>query len=414
MSGRTVMLVAGEPSGDALAAELVGALRWVWADDPFAPRFFGAGGPRLAATGAEVTVDLTRHAVTGLTEVLRHLLRFRSLLRELIALACARQPEAVVMVDFQAFNRHLARALRRRVGPSGDWFHNWRPRLIQYVSPQVWASRPGRARALARDLDLLLCLFPFEAEWYAAHEPRLRVVAVGHPLLDRHAPVAPEVRQAAESAPVPEVLLLPGSRAGELRRHLPVMLAAARQIAAQRPVRWAMVLPDAALANLARARLAAAGAGAAGERLPAPPGRLPAGTPPLEVTVQVGGLGPALDRAAVALASTGTVTLECALRGVPAVALYRTAPLTYQVGRRLATVRFLAMPNVLAGEEVVPEFIQHAATPENLARSVLALLNDPARREAQRRRYAEVVARLGTPGASRRAAEAIAALWPQD
>lgn len=392
MSGRTVMLVAGEPSGDALAAELVQALRGVWAQDPFAPRFFGAGGPQLAAAGAEVSVDLTRHAVTGLTDVLRHLLRFHRLLRELTALACARQPEAVVLVDFQAFNRRLARALRRRVGPPGSWFHNWRPRLIQYVSPQVWASRPGRARALTRDLDLLLCLFPFEAEWYAAHEPRLRVVAVGHPLLDRHPPVAPAVRAAAESAPTPEVLLLPGSRAGELRRHLPVMLAAARQIASQRPVRWAMVLPDASLRAQAHPYLASGG---------------------VEVAVQVGELGPALDRAAVALASTGTVTLECALRGVPAVALYITAPLTYQVGRRLATVRYLAMPNVLVGEEVVPEFIQHAATPENLARSVLTLLSDPARREAQRRRYAEVTARLGSPGASRRAAEAIAALWAQ-
>ncbi len=414
MSGRTVMLVAGEPSGDALAAELVGALRRVWAGDPFAPRFFGAGGPQLAAAGAEVTVDLTRHAVTGLIEVLRHLLRFRRLLRDLTALACARQPEAVVLVDFQAFNRRLARALRRHVGPPGGWFHNWGPRLIQYVSPQVWASRPGRARALARDLDLLLCLFPFEAEWYAAHEPRLRVVAVGHPLLDRHPPVVPEVRRAAESAPVPEVLLLPGSRAGELRYHLPVMLAAGRQITAQRPVRWAMVLPEAALAIQARALLAAAGAGERGGNPRRPADQQPSGTPPLEVAVQVGGLGPALDRAAVVLASTGTVTLECALRGVPAVALYITAPLTYQVGRRLVTVRYLAMPNVLVGEEVVPEFIQHAATPENLARGVLALLDDPARRDAQRRRYAEVVARLGAPCASQRAAEAIAALWPRD
>ncbi len=389
MSGRAFMLVAGETSGDLLAAELVGELRRALADDPFAPRFFGAGGPRMAAAGVELHVDLTRHAVTGLVEVLRYLLRFRRVLLDLTVLARARQPDVVVLVDFQAFNRRLARALRRLVGPPGDWFHNWRPRLVQYVSPQVWASRPGRAHALARDVDLLLCLFPFEAEWYARHEPRLRVVAVGHPILDRHPPVDPVARRATESAPVPEVLLLPGSRAGELRRHLPVMLAAARRIAARRPARFALVLPGEDLRPVAQQHLAAGG---------------------VEVALQVGGLGVALDRAAVALASTGTVTLECAVRGVPAVALYITAPLTYEVGRRLATVRHLAMPNVLAGEEVVPEFIQHRATPENLADAVLTLLAEPERREAQRRRYAEVVSRLGTPGASRRAAEAIAAL----
>jgi lipid-A-disaccharide synthase len=392
MSGRSFMLVAGEASGDLLAAELVGELRRVLADEPFAPRFFGAGGPRMAAAGVDLHVDLTRHAVTGLVEVVRYLRRFRRLLNELTCLASARQPDVVVLVDFQAFNRRLARALRRHVGPPDDWFHNWHPRLIQYVSPQVWASRPGRAHALARDLDLLLCLFPFEADWYAQHEPRLRVVAVGHPILDRHPPVDPVARRTAESAPVPEVLLLPGSRAGELRRHLPVMLAAARRIVAQRPARFALVLPGEDLLALARELLAAGG---------------------VEVAMQVGGLGEALDRAAVALASTGTVTLECAVRGVPAVALYITAPLTYAVGRRLATVRHLAMPNVLAGAEVVPEFLQHRATPENLADAVLTLLAEPDRREAQRRHYAAVVARLGAPGASRRAAEAIAALLPR-
>ncbi len=392
MSGRTFMLVAGEPSGDALAAELVGELRRALADEPLAPRFFGAGGPRLAAAGAEVCVDLTRHAVTGLAEVLRHLGRFRRWLAELTTLARTRQPDVVVLVDFQAFNRRLARALRRRAGPPGDWFHNWRPRLVQYVSPQVWASRPGRARALARDLDLLLCLFPFEAEWYARHEPRLRVVAVGHPILDRHPPPQPAVRHAAETAPEPEVLLLPGSRAGELRRHLPVMLAAARQITARRPARLGLVLAEETLRELARGLLAGAG---------------------VNVTIQVGGLIQALDRAAVALASTGTVTLECALRGVPTVALYRTAPLTYWVGRRLATVPYLAMPNLLAGGEIMPEFLQDAATPEHLARAALEFLTDPARRETYRRQWAEVQVKLGQPGASRRAAEAIAALLPR-
>jgi lipid-A-disaccharide synthase len=392
MSGRSFMLVAGEASGDALAAELVAELRRALADEPFAPRFFGAGGPQLAAAGVDLAVDLTRHAVTGLADVLRKLAGFRRLLTGLVDLACARQPDVIVLVDFQGFNRRLARALRRRLAPPNGWFHNWRPRVVQYVSPQVWASRPGRAYALARDVDLLLCLFPFEREWYARRVPRLRVVAVGHPVLDRHPPFDPEKPPAGETGGVPEILLLPGSRPGELKRHLPPMLGAARLIAARQPARFSLVLPDDALLALARAQIAAGG---------------------VEVAAQVGGLGDALGRATVALASTGTVTLECAVRGVPTVALYITAPLTYRVGRRLVTVKHLAMPNLLAGAEVMPEFIQDAATPENLARAALEFLTDPARRAAVRRQYVGVVAKLGSPGASRRAAAAIVDLLRQ-
>lgn len=391
MSGRSFMFVAGEASGDALAAELAAELRRALADEPFAPRFFGAGGPRLAAAGVDLAVDLTRHAVTGLADVLRKLARFRRLLSGLVDLACARQPDVVVLVDFQGFNRRLARALRRRLALPNGWFHNWQPRVVQYVSPQVWASRPGRAYALARDVDLLLCLFPFEQEWYARRVPRLRVVAVGHPVLDRHPPFDPDKPPPGETGG-PEILLLPGSRPGELKRHLPPMLGAARLIAARQPARFAMVLPDDSLLAVARAQITTGG---------------------VEVAVQVGGLGEALGRATVALASTGTVTLECAVRGVPTVALYITAPLTYRVGRRLVTVKHLAMPNLLAGAEVMPEFIQDAATPENLARAALEFLTDPTRRAAVRRRYAEVVAQLGSPGASRRAAAAIVALLRQ-
>ncbi len=389
MNGRQFMLVAGEASGDLLAAELVAELRRELAADPFAPRFWGAGGPRMAGAGVELEADLTRHAVTGLADVLRQLRQFARWLRRLTDLAVARQPEGIVLVDFQGFNRRLARRLRRRLRRPGDWFHNWRPRIVQYVSPQVWASRPGRAYALARDVDLLLCLFSFEEEWYARRLPRLRVRAVGHPILDRHPPFDPERPEPPAPDGLPEVLLLPGSRRGELDRHLPPLLGAARLIAARRPARFTMVLPDADLRELARRRLAAAG---------------------VDVVLQVGELGAALSRALVALASTGTVTLECAVRGVPVVAFYITAPLTYHVARHLVSVRYLAMPNLLAGAEIVPEFIQNAATPENLARAALEWLNDPARRASVRRQYVRVVEQLGSPGASRRAARAIVEL----
>lgn len=389
MSPRSFMLVAGEASGDVLAAELVAELRQALTTDAFAPRFFGAGGPRMAAAGVDLDFDLTRHAVTGLVEVVRGLARFRRLLRRLVILACARQPDVIVLVDFQAFNRRLGRALRERLARQRGRFHNWRPRIVQYVSPQVWASRPGRAQRLADEVDLLLCLFPFEQEWYAREVPRLRVVAVGHPLLDRHRLAASAAPGAGSAPDRPSLLLLPGSRAGELKRHLGPMLGACRLLGAGRNLEFRMVLPDETLRGQAAAAVTATG---------------------VRVELAVGGLGDALDRASVALASTGTVTLECAAHGVPTVALYVASPLTYWIGRQLVTVKYLAMPNLLAGGEVMPEFLQGAATPGNLARAARGFLEDAARAGDTRARLRSVLAGLGAPGGSRRAALAITRL----
>lgn len=387
MKPHQVMLLAGEPSGDLIAGELVTALR----ADPtfqalaFAPRFFGAGGPNLAAAGAELACDMAQHAVVGLVEVVRKLASFRRLLHQLVDLACRRQPEVIVCVDFGGFNLRFARALRRRLAGGPSEFHNWRPRLVQYVSPQVWASRPGRAYSMAENLDLLLCILPFEKAWYARRVPNLRVEFVGHPLLDRHR----ETVARPPSGPAPTVALLPGSRVSELKRHLPVMLEAARRIAVRQSARFRLVVPDERLLALAR-QLGA----------DAVPG----------VQTQLGGLGEALRAATVAIASTGTVTLECAFYSVPTVALYKTSALTYQIARQVVTVPHLAMPNLLADAPVFPEFIQNAATPEHLADATLELLNEPARRLAVQVRLAAIVASLGGPGAGRRAAAAIASL----
>jgi len=387
------MLIAGEPSGDALGAQLVTDLRPVLAHELFAPVFHGAGGPRMAGAGVALDLDLTQHAVTGLADVLRNLPKFRRFLRHLLGLAFARQPDVIVMIDFQGFNRRFARALRRRLRRRQHAFSNWHPRLVQFVSPQVWGSRPERAYDLAADVDLLLCLFAFEKTWYARRTPGLRVEVVGHPLLDRHrdgrAGLGAATAPVALVDPRPLVLLLPGSRSGELRRHLPVILEAARLIESRHDVRFRIVLPDERLKPLAEASLRGF---------------------PLEVALDVGGLAAGLREATVAIASTGTVTLECALFRVPTVALYITSPLTYLIGRQLATVEHLAMPNILAGTRVMPEFLQSAVTPANLAEAVSNFLRHPVLREAYRRKLDEVVAQLGGPGASRRAAEAIAGL----
>jgi lipid-A-disaccharide synthase len=383
-----VMFIAGEASGDLLAAELAVALRAAPAVQamPFAPRFFGAGGPKMAEAGVELAFDLTAHAVVGLAEVLKNYFQFRALFRRLLDLACARQPDLVVLVDFSGFNRRFARALRRRLEAQQGPFHNWCPKIVQYVSPQVWASRPGRAKSLARDFDLLICLFPFEKAWYAQRVPQLRVEFVGHPVLDRYGAPRVSAAAAAGTAEPPLVLLLPGSRVGDLERHLPVMLAAARLIAAWQPAQFSMVLPNEALAAVARRQSGAA-------------------APDLKITV--GGLAAELARGAVAIASTGTVTLECALFGVPTVALRKTSPITYHLAKRMVKVKHLAMPNLLANEAVYPEFIQDAATPENLAREAGDLLANAARRQDVQAKLRQVVASLGGPGASARAAAAV-------
>ena len=167
------MVVAGEPSGDLLAAELVRAL--VATPAGAGAKFIGAGGPRMAEAGVELAFDMTQHAVVGLWEVLRNYFKFRRLFNQLLDLAVERRPDAVICVDFSGFNRRFAAALRERQ----QSIPGWRLRMVQYVSPQVWASRPGRVRTMERDLDLLLSIFPFEKAWYAEHAPRLRVEFVG-------------------------------------------------------------------------------------------------------------------------------------------------------------------------------------------------------------------------------------------
>lgn len=397
------MLIAGEASGDTLAAELVVELRKrllaeSGAPSPYAqplhtelaPRFFGAGGPRMAAAGVELAFDLTAHAVFGPSAVLAKYREFRSLFNRLFQLAVDRQPDAIICVDYGAFNRRFAAAIKNYVRPRLDWFHPWNPKVIQFVSPQVWASRPHRVYQIARDYDLLLSIFPFEKDWYAQRVPGFRVEFVGHPILDRYRlPVAPTANAPSAAKPGAErprrIVLLPGSRQRELKRLLPIITAALERIRKTLPsVEARMVLPTEQLLGAAKSL------------------GLPSG-----VEVQQGGLPEALTAADLAIAKSGTVTMECALFGVPAVVLYKLSWPEFQLAKRLVTVHHIAAPNLLAGEAVFPEFIQGAATPQNIARAALELLQDDSRRAWVKSRLAAVVASLGQPGACSRAADAI-------
>jgi lipid-A-disaccharide synthase len=393
MKPKTFMLIAGEASGDLLAAELVSALRARSATlhPPSSPLFFGAGGPKMAAAGVELAFDLTQHSVIGITDVLKHILKFRRLFHQLLALAIERQPDVLIGVDYGGFNLRFGQAVKKYI--RNNPFSKWNPKIVQFVSPQVWASRPGRADKLARDYDLLLSIFPFEKAWYAQRVPQLRMEFVGHPMIGRFA--NDDLRFTSRSAKgasivnrKSQILLLPGSRKSELQRHLPPMLEALKLIQKQLPTTKAkMVLPNPSLVMLAKSLGA-------------------------NLDIQIGELPWALSEADVAIASTGTVTMECAFFGVPTVTLYKTSWLTYQIARRIITVKSLTMPNLLAGETVYPEFVQHDATPENLARAALELLQDESRRTTIKAQLAKIITSLGEPGAARRAAAAVLSLFP--
>jgi lipid-A-disaccharide synthase len=388
---KTIMLIAGEASGDMLAAELVKALR---ADSPSSLEFFGAGGPKMAEADVKLAFDLTQHSTIGISWLKKYF-ELRRLFNELVQLTIDRKPDVIIGVDYNLFNLRFAETIKNHVRN-----HNgksaWNPKIVKYVSPQVWASRPARAEKMARDFDLLLSIIPFEKDWYAKRAPNLRVEFIGNPIVDRHAVgtsstssqisfASPDEKVTDAVERVPTILLLPGSRVAELKRHLPVILEASKQISAKQSAQFKMVLPDENLKQIAD--------------------KMSAHLPNLEI--QIGELAESLSQATLAIASTGTVTMECAFFGVPTIAIYKTSWSTYQIGKRIVQVKYLAMPNLIADESIFPEFIQHEATAENISHEAIDLLNTPNRYAEIKNKLSKVTESLGAPGASERAAKAI-------
>lgn len=372
---KTVMIIAGEASGDTLGAELVRGLKRECAE----LKFFGAGGNKLEEAGVELAFDLSVHAVVGIWEVLKNYRKFKGFFDQLIALAEKQKPEVIVLIDYPGFNLRFARAIRERTRGK-----KWQPKVVYYVSPQIWAWHESRVHQIARDVDLMLSIFPFEKEWYGARRPELRVEYVGHPLIDRFS--------ATDASPVQHMgeevlLLLPGSRERELRKHLPVMLGAAQRLKQGRNLKIRMIVPSEKLKELAGQFGNLSG-----------------------VEVQVGGLDAGLRNATVAIASSGTVTMECAYFGVPTVVIYKTSASTYFLGRRFIKVKYLAMPNLLADREIYPELIQEAACADRIEQAAGDLLNNPERQNVIKTQLHQIIAALGKPGASGRAAQAILSL----
>ncbi|MFW5815710.1 MAG: lipid-A-disaccharide synthase [Wenzhouxiangella sp.] len=360
-----LVLVAGEASGDQLGGDLARALTRQRPGIELA----GIGGQHMRAAGVETWFDIEALSVMGLTEVLRHLPRLIRLRRDLRRRILQWPATALVTIDAPDFNLGLARQLRA-AGLT----------TIHYVSPSVWAWRAGRIPGIARALDLLLTLFPFEPALYRPHGLDARFV--GHPLADELAagPDRSAARAALQCAGAsPVVALLPGSRDGELQRHVGLLAATAGRLRQAHPeADLMMLLTGARHAALAR-ELAAAELDRAGVRL-------------LTDATRAG-----LAAADVAVAASGTVTLEAFLLECPLVVYYRLAPATFHLARALKLVRseFVSLPNILCEHALVPERLQDAATPENLAADAEAWLARPESRQRYRRRAAEWRQRLG-------------------
>jgi len=371
-----VGVVAGEASGDTLGADLINALRRV------APgtEFFGVAGPKMQAAGCEAWEPAESLAVMGLFEIVRHLPRLLRLRARARTLFLAARPDVFVGIDAPEFNLRLARNLRAAGIPT-----------VQYVSPQVWAWRQGRARSIHESVDLVLCLLPFEKRFYDAHG--MHAEFVGHPLADA-IPLVPD-RQAARhalniDANAEVVALLPGSRRGEVARLAGEFAATARWLAAQRP-QLVFIAP---MANAAVREIFA--------RILA---RL---APGLEIRLIEGRAQTALIAADVVMVASGTASLEAALCKRPMVVVYRLGAMTAWVLRRLNLVKskYFAQPNLLADRRVVGEYFQEDIVPESIGAELLMWLDDAERRSALEREFSLIHADLRR-GAGMRAAQAI-------
>ena len=364
-------VVAGEASGDARGVELLRGIR----ERAPGTEFLGAGGREMRAFAGDAIFDWADEAVVGLWDVLKKYGYFRKQFHRMLAEIEAAKPDALITIDYPGFNMRLAKAAKARMPGL---------RTIHYVSPQVWAWHRGRIPKMAKFLDLMLCLFPFELPLYA--DAGLRAVCVGHPLLDS---LAAEKKDRPRDASL--VALLPGSRGKEVRKIFPIMIEAAKLLKQSRPsLRFEAAAAREPLADEMRAMLAAHGCDAS-------------------FAVTLRSAHDLMQRAGAGIVCSGTATLESTFFGLPMVIIYKVAWLTWAVGKRLVKIPWLGLPNVLAGREIAREFLQAAAQPEPIAREILRLLSDSSAREEQQRAQAAVIASLGERGAARRAADAILA-----
>jgi len=373
-AGHQVMIIAGEISGDMHAAALIRAIRASKPDTAF----FGIGGDLMRSEGVEIFYDVKDMAVMGFTEVMKRFGFFRRVFHHMLSLAETRKPDAVILVDYPGFNLRFAEKV-----------HKMGIKTIYYICPQVWAWNRGRIPKMARIVDRLISIFPFEAKHF--EKTGLKVDFVGHPLVDEIKPFL--------SGPTPElpwndgkprVAILPGSRRHEIERILPVMMETVILVEKKYPNSgFIIAAPSQEIAGFIKERVA---------RFPVKPDRL-------EIvgsnTRQV------LRQATAAMVASGTATVETALIQCPMVIIYKMSALTYLFARMLVRVKSIGMVNIIADRQLCPEFIQHKAVPANIARAMISLLGDTPDRGFQLKNLEKVSEALGPGGAADRAAEIV-------
>jgi lipid-A-disaccharide synthase len=375
MSKTTVMIVAGERSGEVYGAELARAL----AERVPEVKIFGCGGEAMRCAGVETLVDAHEVTMVGVVEVVGGLPRARRALRLLGEAAERRRPRLAVLIDFPDFNLRLAKRLQRLDIP-----------VVYFVSPQVWAWRRGRLRQLKETITKMLCIFDFEERIYS--EAGIPVEYVGHPLVDL---VRPQLsreeffRAADLNSALPTVALLPGSRENEVALNLPPMLDAATRLTLARQLQFAVVRAPTLDPLWFERKLAECYIGRATLRV--------VSLPSFEV----------LTHADLAVLASGTATVEALLCQRPMIVVYRVSPLTWAIGKRLVKVPFYSMVNLLAGKALVPELIQNNFDAPSVAAQVEYFLDHPEARKRLAGELAALKARLGPPGAIGRAADAV-------
>lgn len=373
-----ILIVAAEASADLHAARALEELRKIRPDI----RAFGVGGPCLRAAGLETLYPAEDLNVMGIAEVLPKIPRILAVLHGMREAAARRRPAVALLVDSPDFNLRLAKHLKRQG-----------VKVVYYISPMIWAWRRGRARQIAKVVDRMLCILPFEERFYEGTGVSARFV--GHPFAERTLPGDPASYRVALGLPAGRITiaLLPGSRSREIERIFPAMLEAAERIQERHPdvqfvVPVAITLREEAL-RPALARHAT-----------------------LDVRLVAGRADEVVGASDAALVKSGTSTLETALMQRPMVVVYKMAWLSYWVARLLVRMSHFALVNILAGRTVVPELLQQEASPERMAAEIERLLSDPGARRAQLDGLAEVRRSLGEPGAARRVAEEIAGALP--
>lgn len=366
-----IVIVAGEASGDIHAAHLIEELKRL---NP-SLTFSGLGGEKLRKAGVDLYVDMTRLAVVGFVEVLKHYSEFKKIFDRVVEEVRRRKPLAVILVDYPGFNLRLAKALKK-LGV----------KVIYYISPQVWAWKENRVRTIRAYTDKMLVLFDFEKDFYARHG--MDVDFVGHPLIDSVKITKFRADTLKAIGLLPDapltVGLLPGSRNKEIERLLPVMLKAAEIISRDRPESQFVIFKaptvDRQLFNECTSAVS------------------------LPVAVVEHDTFNGIAACDVCMVASGTATLETALLGTPMVVVYKTAFLTWLLARLMIRIDWIGLVNVVAGKKIVPECIQFDATPEKIADTLKTIYENPSRLKEIKNDLAQVRSKLGEPGASRRAA----------